>query len=222
MEFTMNKESKTYVVGSHSFADAQEMAKKAADLGVKPERVEHEVLPELAALEALPPVEMRDADRQFIYIGQDPEEWDNWLMSKHAEAYTKRRDKKALEIGREALWNKPIDTPVTPDQVTKQDAGKPRWSQLLAHMPLALAECVKVREYGVEKYRAIAEKAGASFDPEGWKTNTPDRYLESAQRHIIALYRGERENPEDGNVQHAAQAIVDLLFFLELELNGRP
>lgn len=94
------------------------------------------------------------------------------------------------------------------DQSCKQDDGKTRWGLLLAHMPKALEKCVEVRAYGESKY-------GTS---ESWKTVEPDRYLEAAQRHVMALFAGERVNVKDGNCHHAAQAIVDLLFFLENEL----
>lgn len=99
-----------------------------------------------------------------------------------------------------------LPSPVS-DQSAKQDAGKVRWALLLAHMPKALEACVKVREYGEKKY-------GTS---ESWKSVEPARYLEAAARHVICAMQGERVNEADGGVNHLAQAIVDLLFALEIE-----
>lgn len=97
--------------------------------------------------------------------------------------------------------------PDAQDQAAKQDRGKVRWSLLLAHMPRALESVIAVRAYGESKY-------GTS---ESWKTVEPERYLEAAQRHLVAAFKGERMNAEDGGVNHIAQAVVDLLFALEIE-----
>lgn len=106
-------------------------------------------------------------------------------------------------------------------QVTKQDAGKPDWTLIFGHIQNALLACVRVREFGNKKYRAIAEKAGVPFDPESWRTNAPERYIKSAARHLLAVIAGERINHEDGEVEHIAQAMIDLAFAYEVELARR-
>lgn len=187
---------------SVTFAAAQQ----GKDSGAKLERHEFEKLPELEALKEMPLKPVTVLERSV-----DGETFTKKTLSNEFPSY----DSVAKVSG------KPLNKPVSADQGTKQDIGKPRWSQLLTHMPRALAECIKVREYGVEKYGKIAKAAGAPFDPEGWKKNDPQRYLESAQRHMMALFAGERVNEEDGGVNHAAQAVIDLLFMLELELNRK-
>lgn len=102
-------------------------------------------------------------------------------------------------------------------EITKQKAGKPEWGRILQHLPNALLAMIAVRKYGNDKYAAIAEKAGVPFDSESWRKNTAQDYLESAQRHMTALFTGERENEEDGGCHHAAQAAIDLCFFFEIE-----
>lgn len=102
-------------------------------------------------------------------------------------------------------------------EITKQKAGKPVWSRIMAHIPNALLAMIDVRRFGNEKYEKIARDAGVPFDPESWRKNPAADYLDSAQRHLAALMRGERINAEDGGVHHAAQAMIDLAFFFEIE-----
>src|SRR5678815_6095428 len=102
-------------------------------------------------------------------------------------------------------------------EITKQKAGKPQWRHVLRHLPNALEAMVRVREYGNAKYARIAVEAGVPFDPESWRTNPPDDYLDSAARHLVAVMRGERVNHEDGGVNHMAQAMIDLAFAFEIE-----
>lgn len=101
-------------------------------------------------------------------------------------------------------------------EITKQKAGKPEWSLIMRHIPLALLAMIDVRRFGCEKYSAIAKAAGVEFDPEAWRKNSEQDYLDSAQRHVAALMRGEWTNTEDGGVLHAAQAMIDLAFMLEI------
>jgi hypothetical protein len=110
-----------------------------------------------------------------------------------------------------------VNAPAVPPEVYKQQAGKPQWLTILRHLPHALEAMVRVREYGNAKYSAIADRAGVPFDPEGWRRNTSDAYLNSAARHFVAVCRGERINREDGNLEHIAQAMIDLAFAYEIE-----
>lgn len=96
------------------------------------------------------------------------------------------------------------------NQSIKQDSGKPRWSLLLGSCRRALLEVVKVREYGNQKY-------ADSGSPDSWRRVDPARYLDAAARHLVAVMNGERANPDDGGVNHLAQAVIDLLFVLEIE-----
>ncbi|HEY5989748.1 MAG TPA: dATP/dGTP diphosphohydrolase domain-containing protein, partial [Streptosporangiaceae bacterium] len=103
------------------------------------------------------------------------------------------------------------------DQVTKQDKGKPDWTLIIGPLRRALEAMIRVREFGNEKYSAIAKAAGVPFDPESWRKNTSRRYLASAQRHLAAAIAGERVNHEDGGCNHLAQAAIDLCFAFEVE-----
>lgn len=103
------------------------------------------------------------------------------------------------------------------DQVTKQDRGKPDWTLIIGPLRRALEAMIRVREFGNEKYSAIAKAAGVPFDPESWRRNTSRRYLASAQRHLAAAIAGERVNHEDGGCNHLAQAAIDLCFAFEVE-----
>lgn len=103
------------------------------------------------------------------------------------------------------------------DQVIKQSAGKPDLPLVFGSLRNVLIAMTRVREYGCDKYRKIAEAAGVPFDPESWRRVEPERYLASAARHLAAVCAGERSNAEDGGVSHIAQAMVDLGFMFEIE-----
>lgn len=103
------------------------------------------------------------------------------------------------------------------DQVIKQSAGKPDLPLVFGSLRNALIAMTRVREYGCDKYRKIAEAAGVPFDPESWRRVEPERYIASAARHLVAACAGERSNAEDGGVNHLAQAMVDLGFVIEIE-----
>lgn len=90
----------------------------------------------------------------------------------------------------------------------KYDGGKPRWDLLLAGMPLALEEVVRVLTYGSHKY---ADGNWAFVE------NAEQRYLAAGLRHEAAYQRGEDHDPETG-LHHLAHEACCLLFRLELLL----
>ena len=88
----------------------------------------------------------------------------------------------------------------------KYDNDKPEYGLLPPH---ALEEVAKVLTFGAKKY-----------DRENWKKldDLQRRYFDAAQRHLWALKRSEKHDPESG-LHHAAHALACLLFYLESELN---
>lgn len=94
----------------------------------------------------------------------------------------------------------------------KYDGGKPRWDLLLAGMPLALEEVVRVLTYGSAKYA----------DHNWQHVERPhERYLAAGLRHEAAYQRGEDYDPETG-LHHLAHEACCLLFRLELLLRQPP
>ena len=91
-------------------------------------------------------------------------------------------------------------------QGRKFDSGKLRYDLIPV---LAQEEVVKVVTLGAEKY-----------DPENWK-NVPEgrrRYYAAAMRHMEAWRKGEKE--DEIGTHHIANAISNLMFILEKELQG--
>lgn len=92
------------------------------------------------------------------------------------------------------------------EQGRKYDGGKLRYDLVPA---LALEEVVKVITKGAEKY-----------DPENWK-RVPEgrrRYYAAAMRHMEAWRKGEKQ--DEIGTHHIANAISNLMFILEKELQG--
>ena len=93
------------------------------------------------------------------------------------------------------------------EQGRKYDGGKLRYDLIPV---LALEETTKVVTKGAEKY-----------DDENWKL-VPEgrrRYLAAAMRHIQQWRKGEIYDEEMGT-HHIANAISNLMFILEKELQG--
>lgn len=93
------------------------------------------------------------------------------------------------------------------EQGRKYDSGKLRYDLIPV---LALEEVAKVVTNGAEKY-----------DDENWKL-VPEgrrRYLAAAMRHIQQWRKGEIYDEEMGT-HHIANAISNLMFILEKELQG--
>jgi hypothetical protein len=78
--------------------------------------------------------------------------------------------------------------------------GKLKWG--LIHWP-SLDPFVRVMMFGASKYA-----------PENWKKGL-DRteILESAQRHLIALFNGEENDPESG-LSHAGHVMCNMMFYI--------
>ena len=92
------------------------------------------------------------------------------------------------------------------EQGRKFDGGKLRYDLVPA---LALEEVVKVITKGAEKY-----------DPENWKRVSEGRrrYYAAAMRHMEAWRKGEKQ--DEIGTHHIANAISNLMFILEKELQG--
>ena len=84
----------------------------------------------------------------------------------------------------------------------KFDDDKPDYSLL---PPNALEDAVKVLTIGAKKY-----------DRHNWKKldNIDDRYFAAAQRHLLALQKGETFDDETG-IHHGAHAICCMMFLVE-------
>lgn len=85
------------------------------------------------------------------------------------------------------------------DKGMKFDGDKLRFSLLPWQ---AVAEVVKVLEFGAKKY-----------DVDNWQRveNAEARYWDAAIRHLVALRDGERIDPESG-ISHWAHAACGCLF----------
>ena len=92
------------------------------------------------------------------------------------------------------------------EQGRKFDSGKLRYDLIPV---LAQEEVVKVVTLGAEKY-----------DAENWK-RVPEgrrRYYAAAMRHMEAWRKGEKQ--DEIGTHHIANAISNLMFILEKELQG--
>lgn len=97
----------------------------------------------------------------------------------------------------------------------KFDAGKPRWSLLMRGLATALGGVVAVLTFGAKKYEAHS-----------WRnvSNGEERYLDALYRHLDALQRGEKIDPESG-LSHWSHVATNALFLHELEIqndNAKP
>ena len=93
-----------------------------------------------------------------------------------------------------------------PDQTAKADAGKAKLSLVPTGIILAIA---RIREYGNNKY------------PEGgkdnWKKVDPDRYLDAACRHLLAVVRyGLDSKDEESGMLHLWHCACNLAFLIEM------
>lgn len=91
------------------------------------------------------------------------------------------------------------------EEGTKFDSGKPDWALL----PLeAVEECVKVMTFGAKKY-----------EPNNWKKiKDPMRYKAAMFRHMTAIERGEKVDPESG-LMHISHVLCNAVFLTWFEIN---
>lgn len=92
----------------------------------------------------------------------------------------------------------------------KADVSKPRWDILPWE---AVQAVVEVLTYGAKKYA-----------PDNWRKVEGGRwrYYGAAMRHLVAWWRGERNDPETG-MHHLAHAGCCVLFLLALDQSdGAP
>ena len=93
------------------------------------------------------------------------------------------------------------------EEEMKLSAEKPNWNLI----PMtALAEVVKVLDYGSQKY-----------NDHQWTQGNAERYLRSMFRHLVAYIGGEVEDEESG-LHHIAHAATNALFILSKERGGMP
>jgi hypothetical protein len=79
------------------------------------------------------------------------------------------------------------------------NAGKLRWG--LMWFP-SIEETIAVLEFGAEKY-----------SPDNWKKGlNREEILESTQRHLVALFKGEEIDPESG-LPHTAHINCNSMFY---------
>lgn len=90
----------------------------------------------------------------------------------------------------------------------KADKGKPRLGLVLVEVPHALEKVGTLLGFGADKY------AVGNWDkvPEGEM-----RYLDALMRHLTSHHKGEKVDPESGEL-HLAHAAVNIMFLLDKEL----
>lgn len=90
----------------------------------------------------------------------------------------------------------------------KADKGKPRLGLVLVEVPHALEKVGTLLGFGADKY------AVGNWDkvPEGEM-----RYLDALMRHLTQHHKGEKVDPESGEL-HLAHAAVNIMFLLDKEL----
>lgn len=117
-------------------------------------------------------------------------------------------------------WEKPEPVDVSPDDNyvprvnpatkvgIKADQGKPRLGLVLVEVPHAFEKLGTLLGFGADKY------AVGNWDkvPEGEM-----RYLDALMRHLTQHHKGEKVDPESGEL-HLAHAAVNIMFLLDKEL----
>lgn len=90
----------------------------------------------------------------------------------------------------------------------KADQGKPRLGLVLVEVPHALEKLGTLLGFGADKYSV------GNWDkvPEGEM-----RYLDALMRHLTSHHKGEKVDPESGEL-HLAHAAVNIMFLLDKEL----
>jgi hypothetical protein len=84
-------------------------------------------------------------------------------------------------------------------QSAKSDNGKPHYSYI---PPALLDACVRVREYGNQKYH----------NPTNWRQVAPQRYWEACLRHARAAWDDFTAKDEESGLMHIDHMICNLAF----------
>lgn len=85
------------------------------------------------------------------------------------------------------------------EQALRYNQGKIQWD--LVHFP-SIEPMVKVLEFGMKKY-----------SKDNWKKGLPkDQLLESAMRHLVALFNRE-DNDKESGINHAAHVMCNMMFY---------
>ena len=87
-------------------------------------------------------------------------------------------------------------------QEAKSDNGKPHYSYV---PPALLDACVKVREYGNQKYH----------DPTNWRQVEPQRYWEATLRHARAAWDDYTAKDDESGLMHIEHMVCNLAFLLQ-------
>ena len=86
----------------------------------------------------------------------------------------------------------------------KLDSGKTEFSLLLQGCANAIEKVAEVLTFGAKKYTR-----------NGWQTvDAERRYTDALYRHMNAIHRGEKIDPESG-LSHLAHAACNAMFLLE-------
>lgn len=119
--------------------------------------------------------------------------------------------------GEEICGPHPSRTATTDGQ--KLDTGKLRFLYLTPWD--AMAEIVKVLEFGAKKYTRTEADGRVVKGEHNWKMvpGGYQRYLDAAARHLIAAQGGEDRDPESG-LYHLGHAGCCILFALWFRLRG--
>lgn len=90
----------------------------------------------------------------------------------------------------------------------KADQGKPRLGLVLVEVPHAFEKLGTLLGFGADKY------AVGNWD----KVQEGEmRYLDALMRHLTQHHKGEKVDPESGEL-HLAHAAVNIMFLLDKEL----
>ena len=93
------------------------------------------------------------------------------------------------------------------DAGVKLDAGKVEMSLLMEGCAKAIYKVAEILTFGAKKYTR-----------NGWQTvdDAERRYTDALYRHLNAIHRGEKIDPESG-LSHRAHVACNALFLLELD-----
>ena len=96
-------------------------------------------------------------------------------------------------------------------QSENKNEGKDQWGLLLKDLPYAMNAMLKVRQMGCEKYARDnwAQSIGTEHGDKFLEDN-----LESMQRHIIEMFRGNNLDDESGE-PNAAHLMIRAAFAIE-------